>query len=113
MPEGAAKRRKWFLDAERKRTWVWRKGHTYAWDFCSGLMDFNDFSVGLPGLGFRVSVMGYWDGQPLRWELKNTDTGEVYGVAQFEPREIGVVDDDGVAGGDGEVAGDGGSSDID
>lgn len=95
VPDTSSKRRKWFLDQERLNAWVWRKGRVYRWDFCSGLMDFNDFSVGLPGVGFRIHVMKYWDGQPLRWELKNRRTGEVYGVVQLEPEEEGSGSEEG------------------
>jgi hypothetical protein len=46
-----------------------------------------DISVRIPGLGFKINVFKYWDGQPLRFVLKNKRTGEVYGVVQIELRE--------------------------
>jgi hypothetical protein len=46
-----------------------------------------DFSVRIPGLGFKIDVFKYWDGQPLRFVLKNKRTGEIYGVVQIELHE--------------------------
>lgn len=43
-----------------------------------------DFSVKIPGLGFKFEMTKYWDQQPLRFVLKNINTGEVYGVVQFD-----------------------------
>ncbi|KAF8541230.1 hypothetical protein BDD12DRAFT_732638, partial [Trichophaea hybrida] len=87
VPKTSRERRKYFLDVEKRRKWCWRKGTEYCWDFCNGMMDFNDFSVRIPGLGFKIDVFKYWDGQPLRFVLKNKRTGEVYGVVQIELRE--------------------------
>ncbi|KAA8913751.1 hypothetical protein FN846DRAFT_58689 [Sphaerosporella brunnea] len=87
VPKPAEARRRWFLDPERRKNWRWRRGHVYRWDFCNALMDFNDFSVRIPGLGFKIEVFKYWDGQPLRFVLKNKRTGEEYGVVQLELRE--------------------------
>jgi hypothetical protein len=41
VPKTPNARRKYFLDAEMRRRWTWRKGKEYAWDFCNGMMDFN------------------------------------------------------------------------
>ena len=46
----------------------------------------------LPGLGFRIEVYKYWDGQPLRFVLKNVRSGAVYGVVQIELRDEASMD---------------------
>lgn len=43
-----------------------------------------DFSVRIPGLGFKFNVTKYWDHQPLRFVLKNKKTRVIYGVVQFD-----------------------------
>ncbi|KAI5810524.1 hypothetical protein BZA77DRAFT_170804 [Pyronema omphalodes] len=87
VPQTAADRKKYFLDERRRKEWVWKKGQAYAWDFCNGMMDFNEISVRIPGLGFKIDVFKYWDGQPLRFTLKNKTTGEIYGCVVIQPRE--------------------------
>lgn len=62
-----------------------------------------DLAVRIPGLGFRIEVFKYWDGQPLRFVLKNVRSGAVYGVVQIELR------DGAVAGGGGGAESEGGA----
>lgn len=46
-----------------------------------------EISVRIPGLGFKIDVFKYWDGQPLRFTLKNKTTGEIYGCVVIQPKE--------------------------
>lgn len=50
-----------------------------------------ELAVRIPGLGFRIEVFKYWDGQPLRFVLKNVRSGAVYGVVQIELRDETVA----------------------
>lgn len=64
MPDDAKARMKWALSEDVKRRWVYEYGQTYAVDFFNPYIDFNNFALRLPG--FQLSVLKYWDGQPLR-----------------------------------------------
>lgn len=82
VPTDPAARRKFFLDEERRRRFTFLPGRRYRLDFGNGFIDFNEFGLKLPG--FKVNVLKYWDGQPLRYVLKNRRTEEVYAVVAFE-----------------------------
>ncbi|ESZ98321.1 hypothetical protein SBOR_1314 [Sclerotinia borealis F-4128] len=81
IPEGEAARKKYFLTEANRREWDWEEGRTYGCDFFNAYLDFNSFSLKLPG--FTMPIMKYWDGQGLRYVLKNRKTGEVLLVVLF------------------------------
>ncbi|KAK8008343.1 hypothetical protein PG991_010894 [Apiospora marii] len=80
-PDDAKKRMKWALRADSKEKWVFEHGKTYGIDFYNPYLDFGDFSLKLPG--FTLPIMKYWDGQGLRYVLRNKSTGDTYLVVLF------------------------------
>lgn len=81
VPNDAAARKKWFLDETKRQEWVFEQGRVYKVDFFNPYLDFNHFAIKLPG--FSIGVLKYWDGQPLRYTLKNKSTGEIYLAVVF------------------------------
>ncbi|KAK8072731.1 f-box domain containing protein [Apiospora saccharicola] len=80
-PDDAKKRMKWGLRADSKEKWLFEHGKTYGVDFYNPYLDFGDFSLKLPG--FTLPIMKYWDGQGLRYVLRNKSTGDTYLVVLF------------------------------
>jgi len=78
----AKARRKHFLTEGKRKEWVFEAGKVYKMEFSGPWLDFGEFRVVLPG--FRVDILKYWDGQPLRFLLRNKESGEVYLVVEFE-----------------------------
>lgn len=72
VPADAGARRKHFLNEKHRAEWNFAaeevRGLEYACDFFNPYLDFNEFSLKLPG--FTLPIMKYWDGQPLRYVLK-------------------------------------------
>jgi hypothetical protein len=58
-------RMKHFLKEEHRQAFEFEQGRTYACDFFNPYLDFNEFALLLP-MGFRMNILGHWDGQPLR-----------------------------------------------
>lgn len=87
IPQTAAGRKKFFLDDAKKREVSFRKGYTYGFDFFGPWLDFNSFQVKLPG--FTVNLLRYWDGQPIRYVLKNSRTNDMYAVIVLDFVEVG------------------------
>ncbi|KAI9845185.1 MAG: hypothetical protein M1838_001846 [Thelocarpon superellum] len=81
VPADAGARKKWFLEETKRTEWVFDAGRVYTADFFNPYLDFNRFALKLPG--FSLSLMHYWDGQPLRYVLKNRKSGAVYFVIVF------------------------------
>ncbi|KAI9706502.1 MAG: hypothetical protein M1836_003508 [Candelina mexicana] len=81
IPPEAAARKKWFLDEEKRKAFTLEEKRIYKTDFFNPYLDFNEFALKLPG--FHLPIMKYWDGQPLRYVLKNRTTGDVYLVVLF------------------------------
>ena len=83
IPETAAARKKHFLTKTNQEAFVFEAGRLYQTDFGNGYLDFNDFSLKLPG--FTLNVIGYVDSKTheLRYTLKNMASGEVYCVVMF------------------------------
>lgn len=83
LPDTAAARKKYFLTRSNLENFVFEKGRLYQADFGNGYLDFNDFSLKLPG--FTLNVIGYVDARTheLRYTLKNLKTDEVYCVVLF------------------------------
>ncbi|KAJ9150317.1 DUF1769-domain-containing protein [Pleurostoma richardsiae] len=80
-PDDAKGRMKWALRNESKEAWVWEYGRTYGVDFFNPYIDFSEFALRLPG--FHLPIMKYWDGQGLRYVLRNRATKDVYLVVLF------------------------------
>lgn len=65
VPAASAARKKHFLTEAKRKEFVLEKGEEVRADFGNGYLDFNEFSLRLPG--FHLPIMSYWDGQPLRY----------------------------------------------
>jgi len=76
LPADAGKRKSYALDKSHREKFDWEAGRLYQGDFFNPYLDFNDFSLKLPG--FSLSVLRFLDGKDsLRYTLKNKETGEV------------------------------------
>lgn len=66
IPAGSSQRQKFFLTEQNRKDFVFEKGREYQCDFFNPYLDFNEFALkigyGLP----NISIIGHWDGQPLR-----------------------------------------------
>lgn len=60
LPDDASKRKTWALNQENRSKFTWEEGRIYRGDFFNPYIDFNDFSLKLPG--FSLSVVKYLDG---------------------------------------------------
>lgn len=92
-PDAAAERRKWALRDQSKRAWTFEHGRTYCVDFFNPYLDFAGLAVRLPG--FALPVLKYWDGQGLRYVLRNRATGDAYLVIVFSLHLKEDVNEDG------------------
>ncbi|KFY52989.1 hypothetical protein V496_08007 [Pseudogymnoascus sp. VKM F-4515 (FW-2607)] len=81
IPDSAAARKKHFLVEGNRKGFEFEAGRPVFVDFGNPYLDFNKFALKLPG--FHLPIMSYWDGQPLRYVLKNRVTGVVYLVVLF------------------------------
>nr|RBQ98532.1 hypothetical protein FVER53263_12790 [Fusarium verticillioides] len=86
-------RMKWALRADAKEKWVFEYDQTYGFDFFNPYLNFSDLALNLPG--FQLPIMKYWDGQGLRYVLRNKETGEPYLVILFSLYHKDYVDEDG------------------
>ncbi|CCF32857.1 hypothetical protein CH063_05161 [Colletotrichum higginsianum] len=80
-PATAKERMKWALRKDSKENWLFEYGRTYGMDFFNPYLDFANLALRLPG--FQLAIMKYWDGQGLRYVLRNKSTGDVYLVVLF------------------------------
>jgi len=87
VPTDVAGRRKYFLTADHLKRFTFEKDREYSMDFFNPYLDFNDFALRLPGFGvipgITIPILSYWDGQPLRYVLKNRATDEPLFVVVF------------------------------
>jgi len=93
MPKDAKQRQKWALQEENRTRFHFEEGRTYACDFFNPYLDFNEFALKL-GYGLpAISIISHWDGQPLRYVLKDRATGTELFVIVFQliPTENGKV----------------------
>ena len=83
VPGDSAGRKKFFLTEANREAFTFEKGRLYESDFGNPYLDFNDFSLKLPG--FSLNVVRYIDAKTheLRYVLKNKKSGEVYCVIMF------------------------------
>ncbi len=83
IPADSAGRKKFFLTESHRDAFTFEAGRLYQSDFGNPYLDFNDFSLKLPG--FTLNVIRYIDAKSheLRYTLKNKKTGEVYCAIVF------------------------------
>lgn len=81
LPDTGKARMKWALTDANKDKFVFEYGKTYGFDFFNPYLDFANLALRLPG--FQLSIANYWDGQALRYVLRNKTTGDVYLVVVF------------------------------
>lgn len=83
LPENNEKRRKFFLDAAHRETFVFEKGRCYAADFYNPYIDFGNFLLKLPG--FNLKVIKYVEDKThcLRYVFKDRETGDVFFNVNF------------------------------
>ncbi|KAJ4163611.1 hypothetical protein LMH87_005328 [Akanthomyces muscarius] len=81
LPDTGKARMKWALNDANKDKFVFEYGKTYGLDFFNPYLDFANLALRLPG--FQLSIANYWDGQALRYVLRNKATGDVYLVVVF------------------------------
>ena len=66
IPAGSSQRQKYFLTEANRKNFTFEAGREYKCDFFNPYLDFNEFALkigyGLP----NISIIGHWDGQPLR-----------------------------------------------
>ncbi|OAA73392.1 hypothetical protein ISF_00293 [Cordyceps fumosorosea ARSEF 2679] len=93
LPNKGKERMKWALTGANKERFVFEYGKTYGLDFFNPYLDFANLALRLPG--FQVSIASLWDGQPLRYVLRNKATGHVYLVVLFSLFLREDVNDDG------------------
>ena len=66
VPDRASARQKFFLTEQNRKDFVFEAGREYKCDFFNPYLDFNEFALKI-GYGLPViSMIGHWDGQPLR-----------------------------------------------
>ncbi|KAF2641742.1 DUF1769-domain-containing protein [Massarina eburnea CBS 473.64] len=89
IPAVSAQRQKFFLTEGNRKDFEFEAGREYKCDFFNPYLDFNEFALkigyGLPA----ISIIGHWDGQPLRthslrYVLKNRGTNTELFVVIFE-----------------------------
>ncbi|CAK1354453.1 unnamed protein product [Cercospora beticola] len=87
LPELGPARQKFFLTEQHLKDFTFEKGREYSNDFFNPYLDFNDFALRLPGFGYipgiTIPIISYWDGQPLRYVMKNRATNEPLFVIVF------------------------------
>ncbi|MCJ1312613.1 hypothetical protein MMC25_006288 [Agyrium rufum] len=83
VPTNAEERKKWALKHDAEQAWTWEKDRLYKGDFFNGFLDFNDFSLKLPG--FSLGLLGYLGGgDSLRYVLREKSSGDVWFVVVFK-----------------------------
>ncbi|KEY65683.1 hypothetical protein S7711_07515 [Stachybotrys chartarum IBT 7711] len=93
MPATSKERMRWALNEKNKEEWRFEYGKTYGLDFFNPYLDFTNLALRLPG--FHLPIMRYWDGQGLRYVLRNKETDEVYLVVLFTLYRKEDVNEDG------------------
>ncbi|KAF2735611.1 DUF1769-domain-containing protein [Polyplosphaeria fusca] len=84
IPGESGRRQKFFLDEAKRGEFVFEEGREYKCDFFNPYLDFNEFALKL-GYGLPpISIIGHWDGQPLRYVLKDRETDTELFVIIFE-----------------------------
>lgn len=83
IPPDSGGRKKHFLTEANRKTFTFEAGRLYQSDFGNPYLDFNDFSLKLPG--FSLNIIKYIDEKTheLRYVLKNRTTDVIYAVVLF------------------------------
>jgi hypothetical protein len=83
IPPDSSTRKKHFLTESNRETFTFEAGRLHQSDFGNPFLDFNDFSLKLPG--FSLNVIKYVDEKTheLRYVLKNRTTDDIYAVVLF------------------------------
>lgn len=68
IPSGSSQRMKYFLTEEKRKQFTFEPGREYRCDFFNPYLDFNELALKVPGV--TLHLMRFWDGQPLRYVLK-------------------------------------------
>ncbi|KAH8707055.1 hypothetical protein GQ44DRAFT_715980 [Phaeosphaeriaceae sp. PMI808] len=67
LPSASAARQKHFLSEQNRKSFTFEAGREYQCDFFNPYLDFNEFALKI-GYGMpAISIIGSWDGQPLRY----------------------------------------------
>ncbi|KAF1949941.1 DUF1769-domain-containing protein [Byssothecium circinans] len=89
IPAVSGQRQKFFLTEANRKAFEFEAGREYKCDFFNPYLDFNEFALkigyGLPA----ISIIGHWDGQPLRphslrYVLKNRETNTELFIVNFQ-----------------------------
>ena len=83
IPADPTARKRFFLNESHREAFTFEAGRLYQSDFGNPHLDFNEFSLKLPG--FSLNVLKYVDSKTheLRYTLKNKRTDEVYAVVLY------------------------------
>ncbi|KAF2141002.1 uncharacterized protein K452DRAFT_229718 [Aplosporella prunicola CBS 121167] len=81
IPDAPNARMKHYAYEQYRKEFTFEKDRPYACDFFNSYLDFNEFAIKLPII--TVPIVRYWDGQPLRYVLKNLETNEPLFVIHF------------------------------
>ena len=74
IPAATAQRQKHFLNEAKRKDFTFEEGREYKCDFFNPYVDFNEFALKI-GYGMpAISIIGHWDGQPLRYVYTPTRT---------------------------------------
>ncbi|GAO50435.1 hypothetical protein G7K_4561-t2 [Saitoella complicata NRRL Y-17804] len=88
--QDAAARRTWFANqVNRKKTTI-PEDMTIQGDFSNPFVDFKSISAHLPYVNLNISILQYWDGQPLRYVCRTRNDQTIFFVVLLE-----LVDDEG------------------
>ncbi|KAE9980035.1 hypothetical protein EG327_006723 [Venturia inaequalis] len=93
LPSVGSKRMKHFLQEGKRKEWESEEGRVYSCDFFNPYLDFNQFALKLP-LGLSLNILGNWDGQALRYVLRDRKTDVLLFVVSFNLVPIEHVDGD-------------------
>jgi hypothetical protein len=67
LPATSSARQKHFLAEQHRKDFTFEAGREYQCDFFNPYLDFNEFALKI-GYGMpAMSIIGHWDGQPLRY----------------------------------------------
>jgi len=79
----AAQRRTYYSKKDARKEVLFKPDQWLNLDFCNGYLDFNTFSLKIPG-GLHYSLMKYWDGQPVTYVCRSRDGKQEYFFIVFE-----------------------------
>ncbi|RKP08960.1 hypothetical protein THASP1DRAFT_14906 [Thamnocephalis sphaerospora] len=87
VARSSAERKKYFADEAARSAVELQPELEYAMDFCNGMADFNTLGVKIPGWG-SVSLVAYWDGQPLTYVMRTRDGSATILAVTFKLVEV-------------------------